>query len=361
MNAHRLFIFIGLMIPTHLIIITEFWMNIKGKTGIEYNWSTAIITTHLTGLAAISLIGILAGILLHKYSQKSPLVTLFQGIICVGYLILGAVICAIDQFIMTNVTAYLIVCVMISAFLNRPYTAALYYIIGVITFFYATAFVQRDPVILLSLRMNALATTVVGLGMSQFLWKNEITNIRQKILIGKQRQELLAKNAQLEVLATHDALTGLLNRAQFDVAVSLETNRMSRSGKEACIVMMDIDYFKNINDQYGHPQGDIVLKEIAQIVKSNLRTIDVAARLGGEEFIIMLPETGLGGGFLVAEKLRQAIQEHVFHLETEDVRITASFGVTELSADVVEPFIVGYKNADNALYCAKRRGRNCVC
>ena len=116
--------------------------------------------------------------------------------------------------------------------------------------------------------------------------------------------------------------------------------------------MMDIDHFKKVNDTYGHEFGDYVLKEFANVVKQNIRNSDIFARIGGEEFILILPHTSYESALKVAEKLRKAIEKHDF----KGKKITASFGVSEFEGDLQ----MAIEIADEALYEAKRNGRNQV-
>lgn len=168
------------------------------------------------------------------------------------------------------------------------------------------------------------------------------------------------KNAQdkLEKLATTDALTNLYNRRYLlDVAVS-EINRAKRHGDSVSLIMLDIDFFKRFNDQYGHDAGDEVLKEVAIKLSDELRIIDIFSRHGGEEFLILLPNTPLEKAMEISERLRIILSEIKFNFEgDEEVGVTASFGVAEvdLEADIKESI----KYADIAVYEAKESGRNC--
>ncbi len=167
--------------------------------------------------------------------------------------------------------------------------------------------------------------------------------------------EIRKKSALLEYQANHDPLTGLLNRAAFNKIFSLELKRDIRYNHSVSLILYDIDNFKNVNDTYGHNVGDIVLKNIAKISTENVREHDSITRWGGEEFIVLLPETDIKGAIQVAEKIRAAIERHK---DEETPQITSSFGVVQLTyEDTNESFI---KRADEALYEAKRTGKNKV-
>jgi|GEM_PF-2802704 len=172
--------------------------------------------------------------------------------------------------------------------------------------------------------------------------------------------ERLHDKQVLEHLATHDALTGVNNRKQFDTRLGEEMGRAGRYQRELSLIMIDIDHFKHINDAYGHPVGDQVLQAFAEVIKDSIRQHDCAGRYGGEEFVILLPETSLQDAVDFAERLRKQVAALSIDAGGKgSIRITASFGVSsfpEPSADR-EQLI---KLADDAMYRAKNSGRNSV-
>ena len=175
--------------------------------------------------------------------------------------------------------------------------------------------------------------------------------------------EDLAKNAQLAIeeqrkKAMHDALTGLPNREAYKERLDHEMNRMQRYGGKLSMMVCDIDFFKRINDNYGHLAGDKVLKIIAKALQVNLRDTDFIARFGGEEFVALMPETDAGHARQVAEKLRKKIESSPFNFKREPVQITMSVGISEFK-EGENPEDV-FERADKALYKAKESGRNQV-
>ncbi len=158
-----------------------------------------------------------------------------------------------------------------------------------------------------------------------------------------------------ESIARTDSLTGLLNRISFEELLNREVERAKRYGEELSLVIFDIDNFKDINDTYGHLFGDKVLKEIARVVSRNVRESDIIARWGGEEFIILLPNTPLDSAISASEKLRRKIELCGFE---DGVSVTASFGVAQLYPE--DDAIRLVLKADKALYEAKRGGKNKV-
>ncbi|MDD5716877.1 MAG: diguanylate cyclase [Sulfuricurvum sp.] len=167
-------------------------------------------------------------------------------------------------------------------------------------------------------------------------------------------------NIDDKVQYKHDAftdhLTGLNNRAKFEAVMNEEIYRLKRYKHAFSIILADIDYFKEVNDLYGHDVGDIVLKEFSKILVENIRQTDIVARWGGEEFVILCPNTNTEGAGALAETLRAKIEEYSF----SDVgHKTASFGVTQCSREFDQKIL--FSKVDKALYQAKEQGRNRVC
>lgn len=162
-------------------------------------------------------------------------------------------------------------------------------------------------------------------------------------------------------LAVTDALTGLHNRHYLETHLKTLFEESRESNKNLSLLITDIDYFKSVNDTYGHDVGDIVLKEFTKRIRSNIRAMDLACRIGGEEFVIVMPDTNLTECFHIAERLRKAIEQEPFHISNIDMpfEITTSIGITTLD-DKIATLEDLLKRADKALYCAKRDGRNRV-
>lgn len=158
-----------------------------------------------------------------------------------------------------------------------------------------------------------------------------------------------------ETKAITDKLTGLFNRTVIDSLLQIEMDRSNRNNKPLSILVFDIDHFKKINDKYGHDKGDYVLKTVADIVKITLRKSDYIIRWGGEEFLVILPETNLENAINVAEKIRFNIENYNFK---NIGKVTVSLGATEIKKG--ENFDHAFKRADEALYMAKNKGRNRV-
>lgn len=161
-------------------------------------------------------------------------------------------------------------------------------------------------------------------------------------------------------LATHDALTELYNRRHFIEMADKEIARAIRHARPLSLCIIDVDLFKPVNDRYGHISGDEVLRQIALLLRRHARTDDLAARIGGEEFALMLPECDAEAARVFAERLREAVADAVFTPGGETQRITVSIGIAELAPGRdVRPALMAA--ADTALYRAKSEGRNRVC
>lgn len=167
---------------------------------------------------------------------------------------------------------------------------------------------------------------------------------------------------ELERMALLDPLTGLANRRKFMDRFKLETERQSRHGQPLSLLVIDVDHFKNVNDAFGHLTGDMALRCVAEMLALAVRKIDLVARFGGEEFIVLLPETGGAGAATVAEKLRKAVEDLNIPIENrfEPLNITVSIGVATMTADRQLSFDDLMEMADQGLYLAKRAGRNRV-
>jgi diguanylate cyclase (GGDEF)-like protein len=160
-------------------------------------------------------------------------------------------------------------------------------------------------------------------------------------------------------LMTVDGLTQIFNRRYFNEALEREVNRSKRYERVLSLIAFDLDHFKSINDTYGHLMGDSVLRLVSSAVKPRLRREDIFARTGGEEFAVLLPEIGMDGALITAEKVRAIVHAASLKHEQELIRVTVSLGVATLLPDEASPEAL-YERADERLYEAKQGGRNRV-
>ena len=172
----------------------------------------------------------------------------------------------------------------------------------------------------------------------------------------KARNELLDLALAQEHAAKTDELTGLSNRRDILNRLAEEFSRYQRSGHHFSVALIDLDLFKNINDQYGHDAGDAALNQFAELVQAVIRQTDVAARWGGEEFLLLLPDTSLIPALTLAERLRSEVAKHSFHFQGQELPVTMSAGVCSISqTDSIDSML---RQADLQLYSAKSAGRN---
>ncbi len=161
----------------------------------------------------------------------------------------------------------------------------------------------------------------------------------------------------MELLATTDGLTQLNNHRTFQETLAKEVERSRRYGCPLSLLLMDIDHFKKFNDTYGHPVGDLVLKEISKCIRQSIRTNDIPARYGGEEFVVIVPEAGGEGGMVIAERIRRTVEQHTIMSLDNQLHVTISLGCAVMQQAETTPQSL-IDSADKALYFSKEHGRN---
>jgi diguanylate cyclase (GGDEF)-like protein len=204
------------------------------------------------------------------------------------------------------------------------------------------------------------AATAIRLGILQRREYAQLTKTRKINLELKSEIERRQKlEAVLKELATIDPLTGLYNRREYEILFQHEMERSKRMNSPLSVGIIDLDHFKQVNDTYGHKAGDEVLRRISALCRENLRTMDIIGRLGGEEFIILLPETTIDRAVMVGNRLLKALAATDIDVGTASIKITATLGITQLLPDDKEIDIIT-RRADDALYKGKEAGRNRV-
>jgi two-component system, cell cycle response regulator len=205
----------------------------------------------------------------------------------------------------------------------------------------------------------------LDLGVNDFISRpverNELSaRVRTQIRRNRYALELRESVNNTMALAVTDELTGLYNRRYFDRHLGVMLGKAQEQDRDMALMILDIDHFKAVNDSHGHDVGDAVLREFSTRVKRHIRGVDLACRMGGEEFVVLMPDTDVGQAEAVAERVRQAISDRAFEVGSgRALSITVSVGVSlnETLADTPESLL---KRADVALYRAKREGRNRV-
>ncbi len=229
------------------------------------------------------------------------------------------------------------------------------------------------PVILMTAR-DDVQTKVEGLemGADDYLIKplNPLelearvkSMLRLKVLqdeLVSANEKLRAVNEHLQELSTTDPLMGIFNRMYFNKRIGYEFQRAERYRNPLALLMLDLDHFKRVNDNYGHPIGDQVLKKIADLLMENVRQVDIVARYGGEEIVIALPETDSKQALVVAERIRSEVEKTKVEHDGTSVKVTVSIGLSVVPDDAIETVEDLLKASDDALYDAKKAGRNCI-
>lgn len=222
-------------------------------------------------------------------------------------------------------------------------------VVSVVLLPYTTYFLIMGDYVFVIMATGAILFFLSALRSTSIL----ATVMHQNFLMTHQLR--LSKN-EAERIARVDELTGLYNRRAFYESGKLLVNNSMRNKDELAVILMDVDNFKAINDKYGHAAGDVTLKQIGETMLQRLRKSDVFARIGGEEFAMILPLTSMGKAAQLAEELRKAIQESPITYEDESFTVTASFGVTSGINDI-DTLV---RQADMAMYQSKESGRNSV-
>jgi diguanylate cyclase len=190
-------------------------------------------------------------------------------------------------------------------------------------------------------------------------YRQEVESLQGNVTrLERELDEHREKARQARESSLHDPLTGCHNRLAYRERGAIEEARWRRYGSDLSVMVVDVDRFKAVNDAFGHNAGDQALKAIAQLAGRQLREVDFFGRWGGEEFVVLLPETPLNAALAVAEKVRRTIEAFRFHAHGKRVPVTISCGVAQLrDGDTLDS---AFERADRALYAAKNGGRNCV-
>jgi len=186
------------------------------------------------------------------------------------------------------------------------------------------------------------------LGESSCDWLDELQDLRQRV-------------DKLSELVSHDSLTGLFNYRHFSGTLPAVLERTRRSLQPACLILVDLDHFKKINDTWGHQVGDLALQHAARLMQQQVRIVDTVCRYGGEEFAIILPDTSLRQAVAVAERIRKAIEETALVFAEGELSFTASLGVDVYLPSSSRSQEALIESTDKLLYQAKESGRNRVC
>lgn len=204
----------------------------------------------------------------------------------------------------------------------------------------------------------AILANNAGMMLENFINIERMKDFNRELIF--KTRELEQINKKLEHISITDTLTRLYNHRYFQVAFEMEFIRARQYGTKLSMVMADIDFFKRVNDQYGHAAGDRVLEAVAMVLKENCRVTDIVARYGGEEFAVVLPHADLKMATVMAERIRKAIWQQHVAFDDKSIRVSISLGVATLPPSGITSQTALFDRADQALYRAKQKGRNRV-
>ncbi|GAB4089573.1 GGDEF domain-containing protein [Hydrogenophaga soli] len=274
-----------------------------------------------------------------------------------GVLLWAVALTLMDQAIGSGISAFINASLAVGmVLLLRPRTTLLLQLSAWLVLALLLGWTTDDPARLTTLRMNAATACALALLVSTLLWRRYVqAELLQRALADTNRQ-LEQQRAELETLATRDPLTGVFNRREFVHRAQQALAQAQRHGHELAVLMVDLDHFKSVNDRFGHPVGDEVLRQVTRLMLQNVRQTDCLARLGGEEFALLLPCTPASNALHLADKLRQKLADTP--IEPLGEPITASLGLSCLTAGQQLTLDTLLQRADQALYRAKELGRN---
>jgi diguanylate cyclase (GGDEF)-like protein len=361
-TLRRFRIFAAIMLVVNLAYTAEFWLHTnQHEAAVRAHWANAVGWAHCVCAVAM----VVLGLLLHRCyvgSQRSSAHALgLQILFCASMLLFAIALSVIDQMVTPNTTNFATICLLVAmTSLMRPAITLVLFFFAYLLFFVALEITQPDPNLLALARSHSMSAVLMSIVASAVVWRQFVTAVLLRRELVRSHKSIADKQAELEYLATHDTLTGLYNRREFMRLAEMELARGARFPADVCMLMVDLDFFKKINDQYGHPAGDAVLQQVAVLLAAGVRSTDIVARMGGEEFIVLLPNTAIEGALAAAEKLRSAIRAQHLKVQSLLVPVTVSIGVSAITKAQRGTVDELYTAADLALYAAKHGGRDRV-
>ena len=310
-------------------------------------------------IAHLVLLGVLVIFVLVYYFTRpasTDAITQGHGLLVVAfaafYLGFCTAVTLIDQDIDGQITVYVIGCMTLAVAVYVPLRISVpLFTVNHALFIVGITLLQPDRTTLTNHYVNGTIVMLLGVVIAKLMFDAQRRVFQGMSII--QTQQL-----KLERLAIEDSLTGLYNRRYADARLAEEFERSRRYDRPFSIAMADIDHFKQVNDTHSHQVGDEVLRQLAGLLRAEIRAVDVVARYGGEEFVIVFPETSEATASAVCEKMRSSIERHNWHTIANELEVTISIGV---SGSAESDDLTGIMRvADDRLYQAKRAGRNRV-
>lgn len=339
-NLFRLILYIGVFFLIEMVGLALY--SIAGNKAFMFS---PILLNSVYYIEIISLPYLLTSIIL--YRKKKWQISLSGKLFLYSYLLIVLSWTMIVSILMADQSIYVVGILSISAvfYMMPDFSFALLAIVYFLYFYFERNFSSSpDMISILLFRMAVI--NVIG-------WIFMRNSIRSRIKIFNDTLKIHEQNDLLKELSIRDSMTGLFNHKHSYELLESEIVRSKRYQHSLSVLLLDLDHFKQVNDTYGHQAGDEVLKSISKILKDNSRETDIIGRYGGEEFIIIMPETDLKNGSLFAERLRKTIKEFDFN---QPPHVTISAGMSKYREDDTAETIV--KRSDLLLYQAKENGRN---
>lgn len=334
---------LGLVVPP--INALHLWLfSGAGQPGADpdvLRWQAGVQQAHAAMALCFGLIGLAAWWLTRQtqapvaFRRAWPVLTLLAAAAFAVWLV------AVDQWVTPNVMPFVLFCALAGVLIVlHPLVLAAVFGAAFAAYWVAIALTQADAAVLLSNRVNGLTGAVMGTLLGSLTWRQTMTNRRL--------------TRQLHAAATTDSLTGLANR-MYSVQLAEEALADGHAaGRPTTLLLLDLDHFKQVNDRLGHPAGDRVLQRLAEVIRASLRAGDIAGRLGGEEFIVLLPHTDAQAAHAIGERLRARMAASC----ADQGGVTCSIGLATTDTGYRVLLDELYARADAALYRAKQAGRN---
>lgn len=322
------------------------------ETPDESRWRAGIVLFDLAMAAMYLLVNLAMAIV-----KNGKLLPWIQGVAATVILFFNVMLTVVGQLVSPNLTVLMVGLVSFSTIiLFRPRTTALVLIPNFVAFYFLLPLTQASDTLLFSNRINGLILFVLAMFLSYLFWITKIQAVKQLALIRDQRSQLEIANRRLYELATTDRLTGLFNRGHMEELLSNKYAHLAQTDKQVVLLLLDIDNFKVVNDQLGHPAGDRLLQEIAQLLKRHADESTLLSRWGGDEFMIALLKSSEDKALEFASAILPEVKAIVTASEGRSVPVSASFGV----AVVKDRFDLAYQQVDRNLYHAKLQGKGRV-